>query len=303
LKIGVPAYSDNILHGQDPWVIPHNKSFLLVQSVNNDSEIKILQFKDYSLTKKESEAVVWSPSDSDHSKLIWAPELHRFSKLSGKWYIYYAACDGKNANHRMYVLESDTEDPFGPYHDLGKITDPSDQWAIDMTVLEYQGRLYAIWSGWENSNDVFPQNLYIAPMKNPWTISGKRICISRPEFDWEKSVAAINEGPQVLINDDRLFIVYSANASWTQEYKLGLLSLEGKDILNPNSWEKYPKPVFEKGTTNIYGPGHASFIKASRKNYIVYHHKTNNRLNWKRAIKVKEFEWASDGLPSFGLPL
>ena len=54
---------------------------------------------------------VWVPDpESIYSKMLWAPELHL---IDGKWYIYVAACDGDNANHRMIVLESNK--PNGPF--------------------------------------------------------------------------------------------------------------------------------------------------------------------------------------------
>ena len=40
---------------------------------------------------------------------LWAPEIH---SIDGRWYIYFAASDGNNANHRVFVLVSDRQDPF-----------------------------------------------------------------------------------------------------------------------------------------------------------------------------------------------
>lgn len=297
------AFKNNeFISGQDPWVIKYKNSYLLIQSTLNGRRIEIIEFRDCLLKKKIKEKVIWVPKkSSNHSKMLWAPELHTFPNFNDKWYIYYAACEGDNKNHRMYVLESDTNDPAGSYHELGKITDKSDKWAIDLSVFEYRKKLYAIWSGWEDIKGDFPQNLYIAQMKNPWTISSKRVCISKPKYLWEKSIAAINEGPQVLKYKNKLFIIYSADASWMKEYKLGLLSFDGKDILDPKSWVKYSKPVFKSSAT-IFGPGHASFIKEQNLDYIIYHHKVSSKPGWERQIKVKPFEWLSNSFPFFGTP-
>ena len=49
---------------------------------------------------------VWTaPPSGPRSRQIWAPELHF---LRGRWYLYYTASDGVDANHRHYVLESVT---------------------------------------------------------------------------------------------------------------------------------------------------------------------------------------------------
>src|SRR5687768_14596505 len=68
---------------------------------------------------KGTAVTVWKPPEKGpHSKDVWAPELHH---LGNRWYIYFAADDGENANHRMYVLESEGLDPQGKYHLKGKI--------------------------------------------------------------------------------------------------------------------------------------------------------------------------------------
>jgi len=57
---------------------------------------------------------VWTaPSSGRNCDHIWAPELHL---IDGKWFIYYAADDGENETHRMWVLESEGSDPRGRYH-------------------------------------------------------------------------------------------------------------------------------------------------------------------------------------------
>src|SRR4051794_19002471 len=95
--------------GQDPWVVPHEGGFLLVQSTNDDRHIVIHRFADLAHLDRSEETVIWSPHEGDHTRENWAPELHH---LAGRWYLYYAASDGENANHRMYVLEADH--PLGP---------------------------------------------------------------------------------------------------------------------------------------------------------------------------------------------
>ena len=108
---------------------------------------------------------VWSaPTNTAYSRNIWAPELQR---INNEWFIYFAADDGNNANHRMYVLQGTTQNPQDPFVFKGKIAAPTDRWAIDGTVLKMPGgKLYFIWSGWDGFEDV-AQNLYIAPMSDP----------------------------------------------------------------------------------------------------------------------------------------
>ena len=279
--------------GQDPWVVSHGESFLLVQSAGGGRRIVVKRFRELDRMNRNTETVIWSPKGAGPDRRqVWAPELHH---IDGKWYLYFAAGDGRLANHRMFALVAD--DPLGPYTELGRIYDPSnDVWAIDMTVLPHGGRLYALWSGWDGPDDGFPQNLYIAPMANPWTISGERHCLSRPEHDWEMSVAPVNEGPEVLCHpgSGRLFIAYAADASWTSAYKTGLLEWTGGDVTDPAAWRKSPDPWFADG-------GHGCVLDTPAGSHFVYHRKLTGEPGWAdREIRSTPLFWDADGYPVVG---
>jgi len=141
-------------------------------------------------------------------------------------------------------------------------------------------------------------------MKNPKTITGKRVLISEPEYDWEKiGRPLINEGPQVLKNKDQIFIIFSASGSWTDNYCLGQLKLSGDNPLDPGSWTKSRTPVFS-GTGTVFSPGHASFVKSpdGKEDWIVYHTAKQKGTGWKRDVNIKKFTWDINGNPSFGYP-
>jgi len=289
-----------VARGQDPWVIRWQTSYYFCQSrpdgiwVNQAARLEDIGVDHWKC--------VWRPpADSAWSKQIWAPELHF---LQGKWFIYFAADDGDNANHRMYVLKGTAADPQAPFKFLGKIAAPTDCWAIDGTVLEMSGgNLYFIWAGWPGKNDGI-QNLYIAPMSNPWTISGERVCISQPDQKWEqRDFPRINEGPETLWHDGKLFIIYSASAFWDDNYCLGQLTWTGGDVLNPKSWVKQPEPVFAR-TAAVFGPGHCSFVKSpdGKEDWIIYHAHLAQGTR-ERDVRIQRFDWNPDGTPKFGRPV
>jgi len=285
--------------GADPWVIRHDGHYFYCQS-RGGTGIWVSKADRLVDIGRSQPVSVWSPPEGKPwSKELWAPELHY---LRGKWFIYVAADDGDNANHRMYALEGTSQDPQTPFEFRGKLAAPTDRWAIDGTVLKTpDDRLYFIWSGWDGTDNV-AQNLYIAPMSDPLTISGERVCISRPEHDWEKrGHPLVNEDPETLWHGDKLFIIYSASGSWGDDYCLGQLAWTGGDVLDPKSWVKKAAPVFS-GTDQVISPGHASFVKSpdGREDWIVYHTAKHRGAGWNRQVQIQSFTWNGDGSPNFG---
>jgi GH43 family beta-xylosidase len=285
--------------GADPWVIHHEGRFLYCHTLGDG--VAVRRADSLGALGEAVPVRIWQAPDSGpYSREIWAPELHF---VENRWYVYVAADDGDNANHRTIVLRSETDDPLGPYAALGKLALTPDRWSIDCTLLERSGQLYAIWSGWDGFENT-AQNLYICPLDDPFTPSGKRVLISTPDFEWEKrgsggpgNLPAINEGPQVLQRNDTTHVIYSAAGSWCDDYCLGRLTLlPGADPLDADAWEKHPEPVFEK-TETVFGPGHCSFAD----NWIVYHSARSSGSGWDRVVRAQAFTWDGD-VPNFGRP-
>ncbi len=297
------TFTNPLGQGQDPWVIQWQGSYLLARSSGNSVWIdKANELPDVHASDPASTSVrAWqAPGGTNYSQQIWAPELHQ---IDGKWYVYVAASDGNNATHRMHVLERDDPNPMGRFTYKGELATAG--WAIDGTVLQWQGQLYFIWSGWPGSTDG-QQYLYIAPMSDPLTISGSRSIISTPQYAWEKFGMPINEGPEILIHDGQLRIIYSASGYWTQEYSLGQLTYDGSgSVLSAANWVKSPTPVFQK-TAAVVGVGHASFVKSpdGTQDWIVYHsHPSPGGDPDQRVIRIQPFTYNVDGSPNFGAPV
>jgi GH43 family beta-xylosidase len=290
-----------LFRGADPWIITDGDSLRYCYVHKDTLFLKSTRY--ISGLKEAEERILWVPEEgTDFSKEIWAPELYW---LNNRWYIYVAADNGKNENHRMYVLGSEGPSVNSKFKFLGKISDVTDKWAIDGTVFEFKGKNYFIWSGWEGDVNV-QQNLYIAEMTDPLTLNSERVLISEPEYVWEKrgssdNLPTINEGPQILQRNGRVFLTYSASGSWSNHYCLGMLELRGDNPLKAESWVKFPQPVFESNDI-VTSPGHASFIRVGKKDYIVYHSARNKGAGWDRVINIQQFGWKK-GKPDFGIPV
>lgn len=212
---------------------------------------------------------VWRPVEPDGMHNLWAPEIHR---INDRWYIYYAADDGNTDNHQIYVLENEAPTPFeGKFVQKGPIvTNPVWNWGIHASTFVHEGVQYLIWSGWPRRRIMEEtQCIYIARMKNPWTLEGERVMLSRPEYSWERQWVNpdgsrtaypiyVNEAPQMFRSKDgkTLILYYSASGCWFPYYCVGMLTADaGADLLNPASWHKADKPVFHSSPQDsIWGP-------------------------------------------------
>ncbi|RED32329.1 family 43 glycosylhydrolase [Paenibacillus sp. VMFN-D1] len=290
------VYNVVMQDGADPWVYKHTDGYYYFTKTTGGN---VTIWKSAELTTIDAAPTRVVETGCCN---IWAPELHY---IDGAWYIYYAKDDGDNANHRMYVMENTSADPTqGTWQDKGQITDLTNKWAIDGTVLQAGGQLYFIWSGWEGDVNV-SQNLYIAHMSNPWTIDSSRVEISRPTYPWETNHSPnVNEGPQVVVRDGVISLVYSASGSWTNDYCLGLITASvSSDLLNPASWTKRSQPIFASGN-GLYGPGHHSFTQSpdGTEDWIVYHTAKFDGAGWNREIRMQKFTWNADHTPNLGVP-
>lgn len=312
--------------GPDPWVIRHNGVYYYTNSTGHN--LTLWKTPRISDLKNATKKIVWNPpATGPYSSEIWAPELHF---LNDRWYLYFAADDASNNNHRIWVLENPAADPLeGTWTMKGKLADTGDHWAIDISVFENNDHLYAIWSGWEGTVNG-QQNIYIAELANPWTMKSDRMKLSSPQLDWERvgdnnvtlhgseSPAArshdpvhidVNEGPELLRHGHQLFLTYSASACWTDWYELGILSArDDANLLDPASWTKSPVPVFWKSPEGgAFGTGHNGFFQSpdGKEDWIIYHANSHpgEGCGSARAPRAQPIHWNADGTPDFGRPV
>ncbi len=301
--------------GPDPWTIYKNGYYYYMNSTGNN--LTIWKTKNIAYLSTAEKKVVWTPPKTGaYSKEIWAPEIHFFNN---KWYIYFAADSGNNNNHRLYVIENASADPLqGKWVMKGQLITPEDKWAIDGSVMQHKGKLYLIWSGWKGDVNG-EQDIYIAQMKNPWAVEGKRTLLSKPEYNWElngdlhsandPAHVSVNEGPEFLVHGDKIFLIYSASGCWTDYYALGMLTAKADaDLLDSTSWTKSPQPVFKQSPAHkVYATGHNSFFVSpnGKEHWIIYHANSHpgDGCGNKRSPRAQKFTWNADGTPNFGEPV
>lgn len=291
----------------DPYVLKHSDGYYyFTGSVPEYDRLVLRRSRTIAGLSTAEETVIWTKHDvGEMGNHIWAPELHM---LDGKWYIYFAAGTAENKwDIRPYVLECADENPItGTWVEKGKIELPVDSFSLDVTIFEHKGRRYLVWA-----QAIEDSCLYIAPMDNPWSISGQPVKLSSPEYDWEIQRCRVNEGPAILKRNGRLFLAYSASGT-DDRYCMGLLTAaDTSDLLDPASWTKSKEPVFVSNEAAYeYGPGHNSFTVSEdgSADLIVYHARPYKEIDGdplydpNRHARVQRLLWKPDGTPFFGKP-
>ena len=301
-----------IMQRADPYVYKHTDGkYYFTASVPEYDKIVLRCSDNLWDLKDANELEVWHKHETGpQSKHIWAPEIHY---LFGKWYIYYAGGEMEDIwKIRPYVLECQGDDPMGdPWIEKGKMTRAEtdefsfEAFSLDGTVFENNGNWYYIWAEKVSVGKQI-SNLYIARMKNGYTLETEQVLLTTPDYDWERHGYWVNEGPAVIIRDGKVFMTYSASDTGIN-YCMGMLSADAdSDLLDPRSWTKERYPVLASSAKHlVYGPGHNSFtVDEEGNDILVYHARTETEIvgdplyNPNRHAMLMKFNFV-DGRPVF----
>lgn len=299
----------------DPFVYRHTDGYYyFTASVPAYDRIEVRRARTLSGLADAEPVSVWrKPDAGPFSELIWAPELHH---IDGSWYVFFAAAPTRETReglfqHRMYAISTATADPLhGEWSGPVRIDTGMDTFCLDATTFSHAGSRYYVWAQKEPG---IPgnSNLYIARMETPTSLATAPVRLSVPELDWETRGFSVNEGPAVLRRHGRVFLTFSASAT-DQNYCIGLLHApEDADLLDPASWSKVSRPVFQTCLEHrLFGPGHNSFTVSEdgSTDVLVYHARTYTDIVgdplWdpNRHTFVKAVDWDDEGMPRFGCP-
>ncbi|MGS2586183.1 glycoside hydrolase family 43 protein [Streptomyces hebeiensis] len=283
--------------GPDPFMTHWRGAYYL--TTTQGGSIRMWRSPSLSTLLAAEPVTVWQDTDPSRNRNIWAAEFYRFGD---RWYLYYTADDGVDDHHRLYVLESERDDPAGPYHFKAKLTPPNhaSDFAIDPGVFQHNGRLYLAYSG---INPYQHNGLNIAPMSNPYTVSGNAVAI-----DADGGCPEVREGPEFLNRNGRTWMTYSTCDTGKPDYQVWMLSLpNGADPLVPRNWTQHAGPVFSRADDRgVFGPGHHAFFRSpdGTEDWIVHHAKTTSVNTYtNRTTRAQKITWNADGSPNLGRPL
>ena len=150
------------------------------------------------------------------------------------------------------------------------------------------------------------QVLVVREMTNPWTFGERQAEVAHAELPWERVNMNINEGAFFVRSPDgrRLFIIYSGNGCWHEDYALGILEVTGGDLCRAENWKKHPKQLLVKGN-GVFGPGHASFFRSpdGTELWCAYHGLADSNPSGKPAkrwLNLQRVNFDGAGFPVMG---
>ena len=293
----------------DPFVTYDAKYGLYYLLFTRGRELRIYYADKLSALRRDEQSVkVYGIEQGDGIYgCIWAPEIH---KIGDHWYIYTSGArtlDGRE-DRTLIVLKSNTDNPLEGFTFAG-YPDPAMN-AIDPTVFTHSdGKLYMCYAREGRGN-----RIHIRKMASPTSFDGEGVLLCQAELPWEMippyvGDSTIVEGPFFVKSPDgkRLFVLYSANGCWSDDYAFGVMEYKGSDLVTTANWEKDPEILMKKGN-GTYGPGHASFFYApnGKDLYIAYHsmHESNQTVTWApRYLHIQRVYFDETGYPYIGEPV
>jgi GH43 family beta-xylosidase len=259
-------------HRADPCVAKWNGRyyFIATNDADGNRSLSIRSAESISELVAAEEIKVLDTERYDYLRnFLWAPEFH---VIGGALYLFFAGSTGEFKDIQSHVMRlmkggdpaaaADWEMPVRVIREDGS---PLFEQGItlDMTILQWKGRLYALWAQRQLAPYDLGSWIYIAEVEGdkPWQLKSEPVWISRPDYGWSNNRTFVEEGPFVLITDRKIFVTI-AGAMVDATYCVGLLSADrDADLLDPASWTKGNYPLLtSRSVPGEYGPGHNSYV-------------------------------------------
>jgi arabinan endo-1,5-alpha-L-arabinosidase len=202
-------------------------------------------------------------TDNPEGAQWWAPEV---AHADGRYWMYYSRGVG-HEGHQIRVAVS--TDPTGPFTDVGEPLTPDLPFAIDPSPFQdTDGGWWLFYATDLVEGDRPGTVLAVQRLEGMTELVGRPQTVLRASADWQRYEADREmyggrhdwhtlEGPAVVKQDDRYWLLYSGGNWQTPGY--GVAAASAPTVQGP--WTEEPGgPFVTSASTGLVGPGHCSVV-------------------------------------------
>lgn len=254
----------------DPYILLYDGTYYAYgTSIGNGFEVYHSDDLEY---WKRSSSLALDEKDSYGDHNFWAPEVYYIEKEK-KFYLFYSA--------EEHICVATSDSPLGPFkQDVQKPI--REEGSIDTSVFfDDDGKAYLYFVRFNDGNVIWCAEL----KDNLKEIKEETLtqCFAATE-PWELILPKVVEGPSVIKQDGKYYLMYSGNGYTSQDYAIGFAVADSP--FGP--WKKYDKnPILHK-YKGLVGVGHgAPFIdKEGHWRYVFHAHKSLTEIHPRDAYIV-----------------
>lgn len=256
----------------DPYILLYDGTYYAYgTSIGNGFEVYYSDDLEY---WKRSSSLALDEKDSYGSYSFWAPEVYYIEKEK-KFYLFYSA--------EEHICVATSDSPLGPFKQEEQ-KPIREEVSIDTSVFfDDDGKAYLYFVRFKDGKG---NVIWCAELKdNLKEIKEETLtqCIAATE-PWELILPTVVEGPSVIKQDGKYYMLYSGNGYTSQDYAIGFAVADSP--FGP--WKKYDKnPILHK-YKGLVGVGHgAPFIdKEGHWRYVFHAHKSLTEIHPRDAYIV-----------------
>jgi GH43 family beta-xylosidase len=257
----------------DPFVLKHRGEYYLYRTEVRGA-LDVLTSRD--LMHWRQGPVVWRPTSpqAENGHHIWAPEVYY---ENGRFILLFSA-SGQNDNKRLWRAVSNS--PLGPFR-LSPDQPLTAPWRIDASLFRDDDGARYLYSCHRRplASGALGAQVEGVRLQDGQPVLGDWLPMVVPEAPWEGIWV---EGPTVLKDRSRYFLLYSAPDAESPNYQVGYAT--AAHPLGP--WKK--RGILIPSLPTVPGPGHQSVVLApdNLTPYLVYHRKRLAERGWNRDLML-----------------
>ncbi|PFA66816.1 glycoside hydrolase [Bacillus sp. AFS015802] len=287
----------------DPFILKSKDMYYMYATSEASYGFKVWQSSN--LVDWEEKGIAYDHYDQENRWAtgdFWAPEVIAHN---GKYYMTYSA---RNNAGSLQISIAVSDDPLGPFKDQStEIIKQSGSYIDGHIFMEDDGTpyLYYVKDCSENMVDGnHVSQIFVQPMDQTLTkVVGSPTLLLEPDQDWEGHQGDYqwNEGPFVLKNDGKYYLMYSANYYASEDYGVGYaVSDKPTGPFKKASENPILSKDLDKG---VSGPGHNSVTTGldGQTLYAVYHIHTHPEVpSGDRQMSIDKMEFIEGKLKIHG---